>query len=392
MSNPTVRNPTVSTPPVSNPSVSTRSPLADAHTALGATFTDFAGWSMPVRYASDLAEHHAVRRSAGVFDLSHMGEIRVRGPQAGEALDAALVGRASTMPLGRAAYGMLVAADGGILDDLVTYRLGEEEFLVVANAANVAPVLAGLLERTAGFDAEVVDETSDWALVAVQGPASAAIVGPLLDTDLAALGYYRCVATALRAGEERVDVLLARTGYTGEDGFEVFAPVAHAVAVWDALLSAARAHDGVPAGLACRDTLRLEAGMPLYGHELTRATSPYAAGLGRVVKLDKAPGTVGLAALQALSEQPPARVLVGLKGSGRRAPRAGYPVVTAGPAGAGTVGEVTSGALSPTLGFPVAMAYVDAAHAAPGTRLAVDVRGTALPVEVVELPFYRRAR
>jgi aminomethyltransferase len=369
--------------PVSSPA---STPLADVHAALGASFTDFAGWQMPLRYASDLAEHRAVRETAGVFDLSHMGEIRVTGPEAGAALDAALVGRASTMAIGRAAYGMLVDHDGGIVDDLVTYRLGEQEFLVVANAANVEPVVVALADRTRRFDAYVADETARWALVAVQGPASAAIVGPLLDVDLDALGYYRSVsATMTGLG---VDVLLARTGYTGEDGFEVFAPVADAVAVWETLLAAAREQGGVPAGLACRDTLRLEAGMPLYGHELTRETSPFAAGLGRVVRLDKDPGPVGLEALQRLSEIPPERVLVGLRGSGRRAPRAGYAVVADG----SPVGEITSGALSPTLGYPVAMAYVDAGLADPGTALAVDVRGSELPVEVAALPFYRRAR
>jgi aminomethyltransferase len=370
---------------VSSATVSpTSTPLADVHAALGASFTDFAGWQMPLRYASDLAEHKAVRERAGVFDLSHMGEIRVTGPEAGAALDAALVGRASTMPIGRAAYGMLVDHEGGIVDDLVTYRLGEQEFLVVANAANVEPVVVAIADRCRPFDVHVADETARWALVAVQGPASVAILGPLVDVDLDALGYYRSASATLRD----VPVLLARTGYTGEDGFEVFAPVEHAVTVWDALLSAAREHGGVPAGLACRDTLRLEAGMPLYGHELTRETSPFAAGLGRVVKLDKDPGPVGLEALRRLAEVAPARVLVGLKGSGRRAPRAGYAVVADG----NPVGEVTSGALSPTLGYPVAMAYVDAALSAPGTVLAVDVRGSELPVEVVALPFYRRER
>lgn len=369
------------TPATTSPA---QTPLAAAHAALGATFTDFAGWSMPLRYASDLAEHKAVRETAGVFDLSHMGEIRVTGPEAGAALDAALVGRPSAMPIGRAAYGMVVDHDGGIVDDLVTYRLGEQEFLVVANAANVEPVVVAIADRARPFDAHVADETARWALVAIQGPASVAAIAPLVDVDLSALGYYRSTSARL-AG---VEVLLARTGYTGEDGFEVFVPVEAAVAVWDVVLAAAREHGGVPAGLACRDTLRLEAGMPLYGHELTRATSPFAAGLGKVVKLDKEPGAVGLEALRRLAAEPPARVLVGLRGSGRRAPRAGYAVVHGG----APVGEVTSGALSPTLGFPVAMGYVEAALAAPGTTLAVDVRGTELPVEVVALPFYRRER
>ena len=381
------------TTPATTPAPPASTPLADAHAALGASFTDFAGWQMPLRYASDLAEHHAVRRAAGIFDLSHMGEIRVSGPQAGAALDAALAGRPSAMAVGRAAYGLLVDHEGGIVDDLVTYRLGEQEFLVVANAANVEPVVVALADRARPFDAHVADETARWALVAVQGPASAAIVGPLVDADLTALGYYRCAPATLTTGPGApgVEVLLARTGYTGEDGFEVFVPVGDAVAAWDALLAATREHGGVPAGLACRDTLRLEAGMPLYGHELTTATSPFAAGLGRVVKLDKddvTPAPVGLEALQRLAATPPARVLVGLRGTGRRAPRAGYPVV----AGGSPVGEVTSGALSPTLGYPVAMAYVDAALSEPGTALAVDVRGTELPVEVVALPFYRRER
>lgn len=368
--------------------MSHRTPLADAHAALGATFTDFAGWSMPVRYASDLAEHHAVRTSAAVFDLSHMGEVRVTGPQAGAALDAALTGRPSAMAVGRASYGMVVAPDGGILDDLVTYRLGDEDFLVVANASNVADVLAELVARTSGFDARVVDETVETALVAVQGPAAAGIVGPLVDVDLAALRYYRCTPARLSTADGVLDVLLARTGYTGEDGFEVFTATADAVPAWEALLAATRAAGGVPAGLACRDTLRLEAGMPLYGHELTPDVDPFAAGLGRVVVLDKPAGPVGLAALQALAQRTPERVLVGLKGSGRRAPRAGYSVVADGT----VVGEVTSGALSPTLGFPVAMALVAADRSAPGTPLGVDVRGTVLPVEVVALPFYRRER
>jgi len=368
--------------------MSHRTPLADAHAALGATFTDFAGWSMPVRYDSDLAEHHAVRTSAAVFDLSHMGEVRVAGPQAAAALDAALVGRPSAMAVGRAAYGMVVDDDGGILDDLVTYRLAEQDFLVVANASNVAVVVAELLARTRGFDATVVDETDATALVAVQGPASAGVLGPLVDVDLAALRYYRCAPARLTTAAGALDVLLARTGYTGEDGFEVFTASADAVPAWEALLAATRAAGGVPAGLACRDTLRLEAGMPLYGHELSRAVDPFSVGLGRVVTLDKPAGTVGLAALQALSRRTPARALVGLEGSGRRAPRAGYAVVADG----AVVGEVTSGALSPTLGHPVAMALVDADRIAPGTVLGVDVRGTVLPVEVVELPFYRRAR
>ncbi|MFB9376802.1 glycine cleavage system aminomethyltransferase GcvT [Kineococcus gynurae] len=368
--------------------MSENSPLHEVHAALGAAFTDFAGWSMPLRYSSQLLEHAAVREAAGVFDLSHMGELTVTGPAAGAALDAALVGRASDLPLGRAAYGMVVDEQGLVLDDVVVYRLGDEEFLVVANAAN-ADVVAGLLtERVRGFDATVRDDGRSTALVAVQGPQAAPALAPLLDVDLDGLGYYRCRPARLSTGAGPVDVLLARTGYTGEDGFELFCPVADAVAVWDAALAAVEPLGGVPAGLACRDTLRLEAGMPLYGHELTAARSPYEAGLGRVVKLDKADPWIGAEALRRIAATPTAEVLVGLRGEGRRAPRQGYRVLADGAA----VGEVTSGALSPTLGHPVAMAYVDVAHSAVGTALEVDVRGTRLPVEVVPLPFYRRAR
>ncbi|WP_432484180.1 glycine cleavage system aminomethyltransferase GcvT [Kineococcus esterisolvens] len=368
--------------------MSRTSPLHEAHAALGAAFTDFAGWSVPVRYASDLAEHRAVRATAGVFDLTHMGEVRVSGPQAGDALDAALVGRPSAMPPGRAAYGLIVDEDGGILDDLVTYRLGEQEFLVVANASNAGLVARELTARTAGFDATVTDESAGTALLAVQGPTAALVVGELVDADLGALGHYRCTPTALRTPDGAEDVLLARTGYTGEDGFEVVLPAAHAPAAWEALLSAGRAHGAVPCGLACRDTLRLEAGMPLHGHELSRDVDPYAAGLGRVVKLDKPAAFPGRAALERLAQRTPERVLVGLRGTGRRAGRHGYPVLHEGR----PVGTVTSGALSPTLGHPVAMAYVENGLSAPGTALAVDVRGRPEPVEVVELPFYRRAR
>ncbi|WP_369054416.1 glycine cleavage system aminomethyltransferase GcvT [Kineococcus terrestris] len=371
--------------------MSRRSPLHDVHTELGAAFTDFAGWSMPVRYASDLAEHRAVRATAGVFDLSHMGELRVSGPGAGAALDATLVGRPSGMAVRRAAYGMLTAEDGGVVDDLVTYRTGEEDFLVVANASNVDAVAAALRERAAGHDARVTDETAATALVAVQGPTSALAVGEVVELadggDLADLRYYRCAPARLRTADGALDVLLARTGYTGEDGFEVFAPAERAVEAWSALLAAGRAHDAVPCGLACRDTLRLEAGMPLYGHELTRGVDPYAARLGRVVKLDKPDGFPGREALERLAGTTPQRLLVGLRGEGRRAPRQGYDVL----AGDEVVGVVTSGALSPTLGHPVAMAYVDTARSDVGTALAVDVRGRPEPVEVVELPFYRRS-
>ena len=364
--------------------MSTLSPLHKVHQELGASFTDFAGWSMPLRYGSELAEHRAVRTAAGLFDLSHMGELEVTGQDAARALDYALVGNLSAVKVGRARYTMICAADGGVLDDLVVYRLAEQRYLVVANAANTAAVAAHLRDRAAGFTAEVADRSLEYGLVAVQGPRSADIVGSVCAATVRELPYYASTP-ASAAGH---DVLLARTGYTGEDGFEIFCAASHAPQIWRALTEAGTPHGLLPAGLACRDTLRLEAGMPLYGNELTAKTSPMHAGLGRVVKFDKPGDFVGRAGLERWRAVGVELTLAGLAGTGRRAPRHGYPVLDQD---GQEVGTVTSGALSPTLGHPIAMAYLPPALSEPGTRLAVDIRGTTVPVEVVELPFYKRA-
>ncbi|MFE7114816.1 glycine cleavage system aminomethyltransferase GcvT [Streptomyces sp. NPDC057654] len=366
-----------------------RTALDATHRALGATMTDFAGWDMPLRYASERDEHLAVRGRAGLFDLSHMGEITLTGPQAADALDYALVGNIGKVAVGRARYTMICDAEGGILDDLIVYRLGEQEFMVVANASNAQVVLDALTERAAGFEASVRDDRDAYALLAVQGPESAGILKSLTDADLDGLKYY----AGLPGTVAGVSALIARTGYTGEDGFELFVDPADAERLWQALTEAGAGVGLVPAGLSCRDTLRLEAGMPLYGHELTEATTPFDAGLGRVVKFEKAGDFVGRAALAAAAEKAeaaPPRKLVGLVAEGRRVPRAGFSVV----AGDGSViGEVTSGAPSPTLGKPIAIAYVDAAHAEPGTAgVGVDIRGSHEPYEVVALPFYKRQR
>ncbi|WP_157120974.1 glycine cleavage system aminomethyltransferase GcvT [Nocardia miyunensis] len=260
------------------------SPLVDEHTALGAAFTDFAGWQMPLKYDSQLAEHHAVRTTAGLFDLSHMGEIRVRGTDAGAVLDYALVGELSKVPAGRAKYSLLCSAEGAVVDDLVVYRLADEHYLVVANAANASAVFAELATRAKGFDAAVEDRSAETALIAVQGPVAQDVLTALVPREQAQLVTdlrYYAVAPAEVAG---LRILLARTGYTGEDGFELYVPGADAVELWRALLEATTARGGVPAGLACRDTLRLEAGMALYGHELTLHTNPYEAGPGQPVR------------------------------------------------------------------------------------------------------------
>ena len=376
------------------------SPLHDEHVALGATMTPFAGWSMPLRYSSDLAEHTAVRTAAGLFDLSHMGEIAVRGPDAAAFLDHALVSAIRQVRPMHAKYTMICEPDGGVIDDLVVYRLADDDFMVVANASNVATVYDALVDRMSGFTVELHDDSSSTALIAVQGPRAAEILRatPGLQEDpdgtaFADLRYYAC----LRMRFEGQPVLVGRTGYTGEDGYELWIEADRAVTLWRALLAAGQPFGLVPAGLAARDSLRLEAGMPLYGNELDRTTTPYDAGLGRVVALDKPalvgpPDFVGRQALVARAEAAPQRVLVGLAGETHRAARHGYAVLAGPDEGAPAIGVVTSGAPSPTLGHPVAMAYVAPAYAAAGTRLAVDVRGRAEPVRVVPLPFYRRPR
>ncbi|MGZ8527810.1 MAG: glycine cleavage system aminomethyltransferase GcvT [Candidatus Limnocylindrales bacterium] len=358
-------------------------PLIERHRALGARLIDFAGWLMPVQYAGILDEHRAVRERAGLFDLSHMGELFVEGPDAGAALAHALVSDPPALKVGRAQYSMICAPDGGVLDDLIVYRLAEERFLVVANASNAQLVSDLLVERLEGFRAILDDRSLATALIAVQGPSAREILAPLTDVDLGALRYY-AIAEGRAAG---VDGLVARTGYTGEDGFEVFVETHHAVELWDALLAAGQAAGLVPVGLGARDTLRLEAGMPLYGNELDSTTSPYDAGLGRVVKLDKAADFVGRAALERIAADGPSRRLVGLIMRGRGIARHGYPVF----AGERETGVVTGGAPSPTLGVSIAMAHVAPADAEPGTMLAVRIRDGRVPAEVVPLPFYRRA-
>jgi glycine cleavage system T protein (aminomethyltransferase) len=374
-----------------------RSPLHDEHVALGATLTPFAGWQMPLRYTGDLAEHQAVRTAAGLFDLSHMGEIEIEGPQAAAALDYALVGNLTALAVGRARYTMICEESGGVIDDLVVYRLADERYMIVANASNVGVVVPALRERFAGFDVTLSDASLTTALIAVQGPAAEAIVVSVTEPrDVGAVKDLKYYAST-NATVSEVPALVARTGYTGEDGFELFVPAELAPALWRDLLAAGAPSGLIPAGLSARDSLRLEAGMPLYGNELDRTTTPYDAGLGRVVRLDKtgpdgAPvAFVGRAALEARHQSEPARVLVGLQGLGRRAARHGYPVLGGTADDAPHVGHVTSGAPSPTLGYPVAMAYVTPEVSAVGSELAVDVRGRHEPVRVVALPFYRRA-
>ncbi len=342
----------------------------------------FAGWDMPVQYQGIVEEHQAVRQAAGLFDLSHMGELHVRGAGAGAALDHALVTIPSALAVGRAHYAMIADATGAILDDLIVYRLAPDHFLVVANASNAAVVAAALAERLAGFDAELDDASMRTSLIAIQGPKAAAILQPLADQDLTGLKYY----ASLSARVAGIEALVARTGYTGEDGFELFVAWDDAGPLWQALLDAGAPHGLVPGGLGARDTLRLEAGMPLYGQELSRDISPWEAGLGRVVKVDK-PAFVGREALVAQRETATRR-LVGLRVTGRGIARTGYPVYLSG--APEPIGVVTSGTSSPTLGAAIAMAYLPADAAEVGGQVEIGIRSQRVAAEIIPLPFYRR--
>ncbi|MDY5153226.1 aminomethyltransferase [Actinobaculum suis] len=464
-------------------------PLYARHQEAGATFTDFGGWKVPVRFTSDLAEHKAVRQAAGLFDVSHMGEIEVRGPDALAFLNYALAGNFTKTRPGRAKYTFVLNARGGIIDDLIVFRLAADAFLLIPNAANRAAVLQALRERAgqgsatasgtasdvanntannrdgvtagttaataggAGANTTAANETADTAeaptthpsfpevtitdlsdqsgLLALQGPLAAEILaataGFAPHIPLSEMRYYSWQEVSL-AG---ISCFLSRTGYTGEDGFEIMAPAADIGTVWDALIAAGEPRGLLRAGFGARDSLRLEAGMPLYGHELGPDIFPAQAGLGRLVVgtenpatapesagVDKssgvatatgsAPGTAAgtapgttppatppadypgtlaaLAAGEAQTKAPTLPVLVGLRGEGRRAARAGYEVFAADR----NIGHITSGVLSPILGYPIAMAYIDPAFAGEGTEISVDIRGKQFAFTVTTLPFYKR--
>jgi aminomethyltransferase len=359
-----------------------RTALYPEHAALAARFTEFGGWEMPVRYGSIIEEHQAVRTAAGLFDLSHMGELWVEGPGAAAGLAHALVSDPGRLPIGRAGYSLICRTDGGIIDDLIVYRLGPERFLVVPNAGNREAVARELGLRLEGRPVTLRDETLETSMVAIQGPRSAAILGPLTELDPASLRYYSAAESSV-AG---VPALVARTGYTGEDGFELFVAWDQGPAMWRTLLEAGAPSDLRPCGLAARDSLRLEAGMPLYGNELDERTSPVEAGLAWAVAPEH--DFVGREAIEARAVAP-ARRLVGLVLRDRGIARHGYAVRQPGSAAA--IGVVTSGGASPTLGGSIAMAYVPPDAARPGTMLQVDIRGADVPAEVVPLPFYRRS-
>jgi len=358
--------------------------LRAAHESVGARMVPFAGWTMPVQYKGILDEIRTVRERAGLFDLGHMGRVRVRGPQAEAFLQVLQTNDAAAIQPGRIRYGMILNERGTIEDDILVYREEQGDgFFVVVNAGNTDKDLAIMRDVAKGFDVEVVDQTEALGMFAIQGPKAEAIAQRVVAADLAELKYYSWTATEVGG----VSAEVSRTGYTGEDGFEVYCPQAKTPALWEAFLTAG-SDDGLePIGLGARDTLRLEAGMALYGHEISDSIQPLEAGLSWAVKFTH--DFRGRAALEAVRDSGGSgRQLVGLKSDSRRVPRDGYPVAADGK----TVGSVCSGAVSPTLGTNIATAYVTNEFAEPGTAVSFVVRDKHEAATVCALPFYKRPR
>jgi aminomethyltransferase len=351
-----------------------RTPLYEEHRALGARLVPFAGWEMPVQYEGIKAEHEAVRNRVGLFDVSHMGEAVFRGPQAEGAVQRLVTRDVSRLSEGQAGYATVCLPSGGTVDDVLVYRR-EGDILIVVNASNREKDLEHFRSHTEDLDVEISDESDDWALLALQGPNAAGLLQGFTETDLSVIKYYRFVEAEFRG----VPVTLSRTGYTGEDGFEIFLPSGEAPKVWRQLIDAG----ATPVGLGARDTLRLEAGMCLYGNELDAETTPLEAGIGFAVHLDKEQEFIGQKALRREKEEGLKKRLVGFKVEGRGIARHDYPVVIAGE----TVGSVTSGTLSPTLGEAIGLALV---RPDVEDRLEVVVRGRPVEARVVPLPFYKR--
>ena len=357
-----------------------RTGLTHVHERLGAKMVPFAGFSMPVQYTSMHDEHHAVRRAAGIFDISHMGEFEFEGPRALEAIQRITVNDAATLAVDQAQYSAMVRDDAGVLDDCVVYRLTDERYLMVVNASNIAKDWVHVMAHLPEDGVEVVDRSDQITLLAVQGPRAIEAVTTVVDVPVADIPYY-WKRDGRIAG---VEAIVSRTGYTGEDGFELYFDREHSEAVWQALTAAGDSVGLRPCGLGARDTLRLEMKYALYGNDIDESTNPYEAGLGWIVKLDKAGDFVGRAALERLAAQGPERRLVGFQLGERGVPRPGYAVAIEGE----VVSEVRSGAMSPSLGVGIGTCYLPKGHTKAGTPIGVVVRERELDAEVAKTPFY----
>lgn len=362
-----------------------KTPLNAAHRALNAKMVDFGGWDMPVQYPQGiLVEHEAVRTKAGLFDVSHMGEFRVKGPDALRFLDWLTPNAVAKLADGQIHYTGFLTERGTFVDDLLIYRESETEFLLVVNAGNIEKDFAWVTEKAKGYSVSVTNESDATGQIALQGPQAESILQPLTSTRLQDIGYYWFTKGEVRG----VPCLISRTGYTGEDGFELYCAASDAEALWNLVLAAGKEQGLIPAGLGCRNTLRLEAKMALYGHEITDEIHALEAGLGWIVKLDKG-DFIGREALQKAKAEGLTRKLVGFKTFEKRdIARDGMKVVKDGK----EVGFVTSGAPSPTCGINLGLAFVPAADAAVGQRIQIDVRGRAVDAEIIPTPFYKRSK
>ncbi len=354
-----------------------RTPLFDVHVKAGARMVPFGGWEMPVQYTGILDEHRAVRRAVGLFDISHMGEFEVEGPGALAALQRLTSNDASGLAVGQVQYSVLCYPDGGIVDDLTVYRLDAERYMLTVNASNIDKDWAWVSEHGAG--ARWTNVSAETALLAVQGPRAEAVVQGCADRDVTGIRYYHFARGAVSG----VPALISRTGYTGEDGFELYVPADRAEALWHALVDAGRGDGIQPIGLGARDTLRLEMKFALYGNDIDRTTNPLEAGLGWVVKPAKG-DFLGRDAIEALRARGVARKLVGFEMADRAVPRHGYRLLSGG----AEVGHVTSGSFAPSLEKPIGMGYVRAELAAVGTALDVEIRGQGQPARVARTPFH----
>jgi aminomethyltransferase len=368
-----------------------RTPLHDWHAAHGGRMVDFAGWSMPVQYTSITAEHQATRNAVGVFDISHMGRLQFFGLDAERFLDAVVTRRVTDMRSGQIRYGLMCNSAGGILDDVLVYRLPVDgpisddtsTFQVVVNASNRAKIVDWLERRLPDYATRMEDATTVTAMIAVQGPQALELVAPHFSGDLKAMRYY----TGGFGQIDGVECFVSRTGYTGEDGCEIICAAESAQALWQKFIDLSKSESGMAVGLGARDTLRLEAAMPLYEHELSETINPIQAGLAFAVNFGDRE-FVGREALERAACDTNQPVRVGLQLDGKRVPRQGAAVIL----GDEAVGEVTSGTFSPTFERPIAMAYVRPSAKTVGTQLAVDIRGSQCPAFVVPLPFYERRR
>ena len=357
-----------------------RTPLYERHVALGARMVEFAGWEMPVQYSGVIAEHHAVRQRAGLFDVSHMGEFQVEGADALPYLNTLVTNDIAELDPWQAHYAILCKDDGGALDDLLVYHLRDDQYLVVVNASTTGRDFAWFQQHAPGT-INLVNRSDATGLLALQGPLAQTILQPLTAADLGSLAYYHCMEAEV-AG---LACLVSRTGYTGEDGFELFVSWGQAPDLWDALLSAGKDAGLLPCGLGARDTLRLEAAMPLYGHELDEQTTPVEAGLLRFISFDKG-DFIGRPALLRQKEEGPPKKLVGFKMEDRGIPREGYAIRRHGE----PVGRVTSGSHSPTLNAAIGLGYIRPETAKVGDDLEIVIRDRPARARVVRRPFYKR--